>query len=647
MANGANRIFRLGYDAVGNLAVLQFPNDESMRWEFTPAGRLRYRRDRCGALRYRYDAAGFPLERADESGGVLNCEYDNSGRLTKVINGNGESCRWHYDLSGRLVKEVGFDGRVQQYSYNAAGHLECYYDGKQAVIQFQRDPVGRVLQKWTADEEIIRYRYDAMGRLTSVVAPRSEIQFAYDNSGNLLAEEQNGKRLRHRYELTGKRSETRLPGDDCLHYEYDALGRFKRVSYNGMLATAVTRNARGLPIARTAGATSSFCDYDAVGRMIYQRVTCGDEVVLEQNYKYQSEDMILQIEDADNGVSVLQYDSAGRIVGIDGFVSERFAYDGAGNLLDAQNRPASGYVEGNRLKGFQNYHFEYDGVGNVIMQRNGEEEIRFHYNGQNQLIKVEREGHIIEYFYDPLGRRIKKKDAKGETFYLWDGDRLIQEQRGGEKVIFVYEPDSNTLLCLVRNGKAYFYHNDQMGIPRILTDENGAVVWDAQCKVFGMLWNAPVKKIDNPWRFPGYYYDRETGLHSSYCGVGLNHLAKGSRMRYYHPAIGRFIQPDVQAMQKHMNPYIADIHHFERPHAVKQRLTAHDALSLSPHTASPSIPADLKVLIDCAKLSGYAQDFDKVPRAGGALAQTDCLSHVAPDDPLGQLTGFGLFALFK
>jgi RHS repeat-associated protein len=40
-----------------------------------------------------------------------------------------------------------------------------------------------------------------------------------------------------------------------------------------------------------------------------------------------------------------------------------------------------------------------------------------------------------------------------------------------------------------------------------------------------------VESVENPFRFPGQYYDQETGLNYNY-------------FRYYNPATGRYVTPD-------------------------------------------------------------------------------------------------------
>jgi len=76
----------------------------------------------------------------------------------------------------------------------------------------------------------------------------------------------------------------------------------------------------------------------------------------------------------------------------------------------------------------------------------------------------------------------------------------------------------------------YFYQNDHLGTPQKLTAINGAVVWSAKYSSFGKA-TIEVETVENTLRFPGQYYDQETGLL-------YNHF------RYYDTNIGRYLRED-------------------------------------------------------------------------------------------------------
>ncbi len=79
-------------------------------------------------------------------------------------------------------------------------------------------------------------------------------------------------------------------------------------------------------------------------------------------------------------------------------------------------------------------------------------------------------------------------------------------------------------------GQYYYYHNDHLGTHQQITAVNGAVVWNAVYSSFGEA-TINVSVVENPLRFPGQYYESETGLHYNY-------------HRYYEPAIGRYLTAD-------------------------------------------------------------------------------------------------------
>jgi RHS repeat-associated protein len=88
----------------------------------------------------------------------------------------------------------------------------------------------------------------------------------------------------------------------------------------------------------------------------------------------------------------------------------------------------------------------------------------------------------------------------------------------------------------------YYYHNDHLGTPQKMTDASGTVVWSADYKPFGEA-TITVSTITNNLRFPGQYYDAETGLNYNY-------------FRDYNPAIGRYVEADPIGLMGGSNPFI-------------------------------------------------------------------------------------------
>jgi RHS repeat-associated protein len=87
-----------------------------------------------------------------------------------------------------------------------------------------------------------------------------------------------------------------------------------------------------------------------------------------------------------------------------------------------------------------------------------------------------------------------------------------------------------------------YVHNDHLGTPQVMTDETGTMVWRATYDLFGLA-TTSVNTVELNVRFPGQYYDQETGLHYNY-------------FRYYDPSTGRYITSDPIGLLGGINPYI-------------------------------------------------------------------------------------------
>jgi RHS repeat-associated protein len=85
-------------------------------------------------------------------------------------------------------------------------------------------------------------------------------------------------------------------------------------------------------------------------------------------------------------------------------------------------------------------------------------------------------------------------------------------------------------------------HTDHLATPHKMTDGSGTVVWSAYYKPFGAA-TVTVSTITNNLRFPGQYFDVETGLNYNY-------------FRDYNPVIGRYIQADPIGLNGGINKYL-------------------------------------------------------------------------------------------
>ena len=206
---------------------------------------------------------------------------------------------------------------------------------------------------------------------------------------------------------------------------------------------------------------------------------------------------------------------------------------------------------------YRGIRFTYDSLGNLVecQAANGDYQ-RYTYDLKNRLVQADiRDRYKAEswvYEYDPLGRRVAKSklNKQGEqqlhTQFIWDGSHLVQEIRTGnhQQNAFTYiysEPGSYEPLaqCYKDGDNAEYtinyFHCDQIGIPREMTDSDGKLIWKGRYDAWGSLirdsYRETVSDSHQPFRLQNQYFDEETGLHYNF-------------FRYYEPVLGRFITQD-------------------------------------------------------------------------------------------------------
>lgn len=156
----------------------------------------------------------------------------------------------------------------------------------------------------------------------------------------------------------------------------------------------------------------------------------------------------------------------------------------------------------------------------------------YHYNAENQLQEVITGKNKVQYEYDASGLRTKKTVNGKETIYVWDGDQIVLELNANGKVKRRYIRGNDLIYTDEGEGtKKQYYVTDLHGNVVQLLDESGKIVKSYEYDAFGNEVDAD-KKDENPYRYCGEYYDKET--ESVYL-----------RARYYQSGLGRFLTRDT------------------------------------------------------------------------------------------------------
>uniref|UniRef100_UPI00178C299A RHS repeat-associated core domain-containing protein n=1 Tax=Noviherbaspirillum aerium TaxID=2588497 RepID=UPI00178C299A len=619
------------YDAAGRLLAVTRPDGSEEQLEYDRAGRLVAQTDAAGRRTvYALDAEGLPTSRTDALGHTLHYRYDAARRLAQLINENGAVYAFSYDVLDRLHEETGFDGRLTRYRYDAAGlpvareehgspagagvtgarrHADARID-----THYQRDAAGRLLEKIVsritgpsmAEQLRTRYRYDKLGRLVQASNAQAEVELQYDAIGQLIAEattaRHHASRITHAYDALGNRIQTVLPDGRQLNQLFYGSGHLHQVNLDGQVICDIERDGLHREISRSQGPLKSLFQYDRLGRLTGQQVSGSlaeqrrawqaldspelDGSLITRRYDYDKSGELIAIDDARLGRTAYHYDALGRILSaVHPTTQERFDFDPAHNLLDDGLQNQGGRIENNRVTVFEDKRYAYDVHGDLTGKKIGRHtEIALQGNGEHQLVRATttRQAHTdqptvqtVTYGYDPFGRRLYKKDAFGITHFVWDGNRLLEEVRGGHARTYLYQPESFVPLAQVNRvikqddeaekvkqtrkqaAQVLHMHTDHLGTPREMTDEQGQLRWAATYRAWGNVLRVEVPEVFEqdaesaqkqsfeevqPLRFQGQYYDAETGLHYN-------------RFRYYDPDCGRFVGQDPIGLAGGNNVY--------------------------------------------------------------------------------------------
>ncbi len=180
--------------------------------------------------------------------------------------------------------------------------------------------------------------------------------------------------------------------------------------------------------------------------------------------------------------------------------------------------------------------YHYDQVGNIISEETiGSQIVRdYIYIGHSRIAMVlskrclpdlDKDNDVDGNELAILASDFNRNDCSSASPCPGDvnGDRAVNSDD-----LSILASELGKTYC--PHDEYYYFHNDHLGTPQKITDQSGAVVWSANYKPFGQA-DITIDTITNPFRFPGQYFDPETGLHYNY-------------FRYYDPGTGRYLTSD-------------------------------------------------------------------------------------------------------
>ena len=377
----------------------------------------------------------------------------------------------------------------------------------------------------TGGDGTVGYEYDnlttggsyAKGKLTKITDPSGTTSYVYDNLGRVTSKQQvvtaspANKTFTMGYSYSsGRQAGITYPSGRAITYGFDSKGQIASVTIDG--STTVLSNAAYFPF----GAPKSW--------------TWGNGQAMARTF-----DQDGRIDSVTLGPSTGTYADLSQVFGYDNLnrmtsanlaagQTQSFTYDANGNRTNATINAASttySYPSTSHklssLSGATTRSFTYDNAGNITASQG----ITYVYDGRGRM----KQAGTTTYAINGLGQRVKKSGGS-DTFFAYDeAGHLIGEYDATAAPIqeTVWLGDTPVAIIKPKTGgfDLFYIWADNLGTPRQVTDTSNVSRWEwANSDPFGN--NAPNENPANVGafsynlRFPGQYFDAETGKHYNY-----------------------------------------------------------------------------------------------------------------------------------
>lgn len=440
------------------------------------------------------------------NGNIINYEYDNFDRLSKVIREN-EEYRYLYDNNGNVAKILS-NTCNSKYMYDASNRLNKFscnnfeikytYDSSNNVVEkkYELNDTYHVLintidneetvTEITYDEEKYTYEYDSLGRETKKII-NNNFPINYD------------------YITNGKRTTSLLKSiafnNNKYKYSYDKLNNIKEIYFNNQLYKKFY--------------------YDRYKQLVKEENYISRKIQ-EYTYDILGNITLRTVKDMNNDANVeniiYQYTNQKWKDQLTNYNGDIITYDTIGNPIQIGNDITLGWINGRMLNNYIN-------------------------NNKNLT---------INYKYNEDGIRVSKIINGVKTEYMLEDEKIIYEKRNNTIIYYMYDLTGISGLEY-NNNKYHFIKNVQGDVIGILNSNNQVIAhydydsWGKLISIKDDLGNLITDTSHigyvNPFRYKGYYYDNETELYY------LN-------SRYYNPSWGRYINADgIMGANNDVNSY--------------------------------------------------------------------------------------------
>ncbi len=565
------------YDANGAVTRFQYDGDKRLATVMHPDGTT---------TRYLYGGLDRLIAIVHPNGESERFLYNREGWCVEVLRADGDPYHYRYGMRPLLEGEDTFSGRRLWYQRDLMGRVTTIETGAGRMVELEYDAAGQLIKQQFSDGTEHTFGYDLLGRPLSMTSPAGQFALQRDAMGNVVQETQviDGETitLEHTLSAINARVRTRSSLGYEAEFTHDAAGEPTTCLLDGQQRIDLEKDAMGLEVARLFGGGGRLdLSFDIVGRLTGLQVGSPQTTpqgqpetlggfggsALARGYEWSAVDDLVTLADPVRSTADrFEYDPRHRLTAWEpkgGTGRKTYRYDGAGNRYEAGRHTR--YDRENRVLEHGSVEYVWGTDGELLEKRSprdggGVDVWRYEWDAQGNLAQVSRpDGARVEFRYDPLGRRVLKRELRQtpgmqpelvqQTRFMWDGDALVHEIResaaaAGDPIVeertYCYRegdlvPWAQRVVTRDQDGthEGRWTHLivDQAGAPVALANDQGHILTEFDRDPMGRFHEVPGATESTPFRLLGQYADPETGL--AY-----------NRYRTFDPDLGIFISPD-------------------------------------------------------------------------------------------------------
>ena len=194
----------------------------------------------------------------------------------------------------------------------------------------------------------------------------------------------------------------------------------------------------------------------------------------------------------------------------------------------------------------------------AVYGRDGKKLRGFAYRNHIMVEHNQPDGLVSRYEYDRYdidGKVLKSSNNFGEEWtFDYRKDHTVVTDALGKTEVYGFDENCKLVYHSDRERdplgrescqQTHYFHCDQIGIPREMTDKDGNLLWFGNYTGWGRM-KEETKVTDSayqPFRLQNQYADCETGLYYNF-------------FRYYEPDAGRFVNQDPIGLSGGDNLYL-------------------------------------------------------------------------------------------